>query len=116
MSFRRAEFEDLAPDYEALERSDKTGKILEVIVTMKGCKDITDKNGTMYEYVSRNFSPWVGIPEDPVTGKTSFNHPYPTPEPKLWWSLQNVRTPFSIGTLESRFEANIMWSIHKLRN
>ena len=82
MSFRRAEFEDLAPDYEALERSDKTGKILEVIVTMKGCKDITDKNGTMYEYVSRNFSPWVGIPEDPVTGKTSFNHPYPTPEPK----------------------------------
>lgn len=69
----RSDFEGLTPDYQALEKSDKTGRILEVILTMKGSKDITDKHGNVYDFVSRNFSPWVGIPEDPVTGKANLS-------------------------------------------
>ena len=42
-----------------------------VIVTLKGSTDnkCVDKNGKVYDFVSRYFAPWVGIPEDPVTGK-----------------------------------------------
>ena len=66
--FYRSEFEGIVPDYQALEESDKTGRILEVIFTMKGSENFKDKDGREYDFVSRNFSPWVGIPEDPVTG------------------------------------------------
>lgn len=34
---------------------------------------VTTKVGTKYDFVSRYFAPWVGIPEDPVTGLTPFS-------------------------------------------
>ena len=71
--FCRSEFEGITPDYQALEESDKSGRILEVIFTMKGSDQFKDKHGKAYDFVSRNFSPWVGIPEDPVTGKLRIN-------------------------------------------
>ena len=39
-----------------------TGKIKGVIVTVKS-------EGEAYDFLSRYFAPWVGIPEDPVTGQ-----------------------------------------------
>ena len=49
----------LTPDTNALLAS-HSGKIRGVIVTVKGEED--------YDFVSRYFAPWNGIPEDPVTG------------------------------------------------
>ncbi|XP_030580787.1 phenazine biosynthesis-like domain-containing protein 1 [Archocentrus centrarchus] len=54
----------LKVDPVALESSDRSGGIIEVIVTIKGSPDCQPG----YDFYSRNFSPWVGIPEDPVTG------------------------------------------------
>ncbi|XP_055952314.1 phenazine biosynthesis-like domain-containing protein isoform X2 [Argiope bruennichi] len=40
-----------------------------LIVTLKGSSDeCIDEDGNMYDFVSRYFSPWFGISEDPVTG------------------------------------------------
>ncbi|XP_055952316.1 phenazine biosynthesis-like domain-containing protein [Argiope bruennichi] len=40
-----------------------------LIITLKGSPDeCTDEKGNMYDFVSRYFSPWYGISEDPVTG------------------------------------------------
>lgn len=41
-----------------------------VIVTLQGTvsNGCLDANGTAYDFYSRYFAPWVGIPEDPVTG------------------------------------------------
>ena len=49
----------LRPDTNALLAS-HSGKVRGVIVTVKGKDD--------YDFVSRYFAPWNGIPEDPVTG------------------------------------------------
>ncbi|XP_068705059.1 phenazine biosynthesis-like domain-containing protein [Montipora capricornis] len=40
-----------------------------VIITLQGTvsNGSLDESGTVYEFFSRYFSPWVGIPEDPVT-------------------------------------------------
>lgn len=45
--------------------------VLGVIVTLQGTvsNGCLDGNGTYYDFYSRYFAPWVGIPEDPVTGK-----------------------------------------------
>lgn len=40
---------------------DTNNRVRGVIITMK-CKD------NSYDFISRYFSPWNGIPEDPVTG------------------------------------------------
>ena len=53
------QLKSLRPDTTALLAS-HSGKIRGVIVTVKG----QDK----YDFVSRYFAPWNGIPEDPVTG------------------------------------------------
>jgi predicted PhzF superfamily epimerase YddE/YHI9 len=39
-------------------------RVLGLIVTVKG------GNGSDYDFVSRYFGPWIGIPEDPVTGSS----------------------------------------------
>lgn len=40
-----------------------------VIITLKGgAEDCVDAKGKPYDFISRYFAPWVGIPEDPVTG------------------------------------------------
>ena len=53
------QLESLRPDTTALLAS-HSGKIRGVIVTVKGIED--------YDFMSRYFAPWNGIPEDPVTG------------------------------------------------
>lgn len=52
-----------------------TGKIKGVIVTVKNDGSAKDSEGRTYDFMSRYFAPWVGIPEDPVTGKL---YPYPS--------------------------------------
>lgn len=42
-----------------------------VTVTLKGSREngcINSETGEVYDFVSRHFSPWYGMPEDPVTG------------------------------------------------
>lgn len=42
-----------------------------VSVTLKGSKEngcVNAETGEVYDFVSRHFAPWYGIPEDPVTG------------------------------------------------
>jgi len=42
-----------------------------VIVTVKGSAEngCVDEKGRSYDFISRYFGPWVGIDEDPVTGR-----------------------------------------------
>ncbi|XP_051945360.1 LOW QUALITY PROTEIN: phenazine biosynthesis-like domain-containing protein [Xyrauchen texanus] len=60
----RSELTSLKPEAEALLKNESTGKIRGVIVTIKGAP--TEQPG--YDFFSRYFAPWVGVPEDPVTG------------------------------------------------
>uniref|UniRef100_A0A3Q1JJG3 Phenazine biosynthesis like protein domain containing n=1 Tax=Anabas testudineus TaxID=64144 RepID=A0A3Q1JJG3_ANATE len=60
----RSALTGLKVDPVALQNSDRTGRIRGVIVTMIGSPD--EQPG--YDFYSRNFAPWNGIPEDPVTG------------------------------------------------
>jgi predicted PhzF superfamily epimerase YddE/YHI9 len=55
----------------SMKNSETTGKIMGVIVTLKGTPDngCVSKEGEMYDFVTRFFCPWYGIAEDPVTGK-----------------------------------------------
>ena len=48
-----------------------SGVVRGVIVTLQGTESngCVDSSGAVYDFVSRYFAPWVGIPEDPVTGK-----------------------------------------------
>ncbi|XP_054626077.1 phenazine biosynthesis-like domain-containing protein 2 isoform X3 [Dunckerocampus dactyliophorus] len=48
----------------ALQSSDTSGRVKGLIVTMKGSPDCQPG----YDFYSRYFSPWNGIPEDPVCG------------------------------------------------
>ncbi len=59
----RSQLESIKPDMAALLRTPNQlpdGEIKGVIVTLKGSEG--------FEFFSRYFAPWVGIPEDPVTG------------------------------------------------
>ncbi|KAM9860667.1 phenazine biosynthesis-like domain-containing protein 1 [Aulostomus maculatus] len=51
---------------DTLQSSEKSGKVKGVILTMKGSAD----GQPGYDFYSRYFSPWNGIPEDPVTGSS----------------------------------------------
>ena len=53
---------------------DTSDQVRGVIITLSG-------HGTKYDFMSRYFAPWVGIPEDPVTGSA---HTVLTP----YWSTQ----------------------------
>lgn len=48
-----------------------SGDVRGVIVTLQGSESngCVDSKGRVYDFVSRYFAPWVGIPEDPVTGE-----------------------------------------------
>ncbi|XP_076142644.1 phenazine biosynthesis-like domain-containing protein 1 [Alosa pseudoharengus] len=54
----------LRPDPEKMVTSEHTGKVKGVIVTMRGAPE----SQPGYDFFSRYFAPWNGIPEDPVTG------------------------------------------------
>ncbi|KAM8894295.1 phenazine biosynthesis-like domain-containing protein 1 isoform 2-T2 [Spinachia spinachia] len=55
----------LKVDPVALQRSETSGRVKGLIVTMKGSPEIQPG----YDFYSRYFAPWNGIPEDPVTGR-----------------------------------------------
>ncbi|XP_056616933.1 phenazine biosynthesis-like domain-containing protein [Triplophysa dalaica] len=57
----RGKLVSLKPKAEVLLRHETTGKIKSLIITLKGAK-------TGHDFYSRVFAPWVGVPEDPVTG------------------------------------------------
>lgn len=60
----RSVLTSLTPIAATLLASDSTGRVRGVIVTMLGAPEYQPG----YDFYSRNFSPWNGIPEDPVTG------------------------------------------------
>ncbi|KAL1263062.1 hypothetical protein QQF64_005801 [Cirrhinus molitorella] len=60
----RSQLVSLRPDTETLLRNETTGKIKSLIITLKGAE--STQSG--YDFYSRVFAPWVGVPEDPVTG------------------------------------------------
>ncbi|KAF0043315.1 hypothetical protein F2P81_004652 [Scophthalmus maximus] len=51
----------LKVDPVALQSSERSGRVKGLILTMKDCQP-------GYDFYSRYFAPWNGIPEDPVTG------------------------------------------------
>uniref|UniRef100_A0A3B3ZAA1 Uncharacterized protein n=1 Tax=Periophthalmus magnuspinnatus TaxID=409849 RepID=A0A3B3ZAA1_9GOBI len=63
----RSELCNIKIDPIALQRSDSTGKVKGVIVTMIGSPN--EQPG--YDFYSRYFAPWFGITEDPVTGRVN---------------------------------------------
>ncbi|XP_071753196.1 phenazine biosynthesis-like domain-containing protein 1 [Centroberyx gerrardi] len=60
----RSVLTSLKVDPVALLSNERSGKVKGLIVTMKGSPDCQPG----YDFYSRFFSPWNGIPEDPVTG------------------------------------------------
>ncbi|KAM9817040.1 phenazine biosynthesis-like domain-containing protein 1 [Neosynchiropus ocellatus] len=54
----------LSVDSAALLSSERSGTVKGLIITMKGSPDCQPG----YDFYSRYFAPWNGIPEDPVTG------------------------------------------------
>ncbi|XP_060782250.1 phenazine biosynthesis-like domain-containing protein 1 isoform X5 [Neoarius graeffei] len=60
----RSMLTSLRPMTESLLKSEDSGRIKSLTITVKGAP--TSQLG--YDFYSRNFAPWVGIPEDPVTG------------------------------------------------
>ena len=67
----REDLENLTPDLQAMMSAKSSRDVRGVIVTLQGTvsNGCLDANGTAYDFYSRYFAPWVGIPEDPVTGK-----------------------------------------------
>ncbi|XP_041364222.1 phenazine biosynthesis-like domain-containing protein [Gigantopelta aegis] len=67
----RCQFEDWTPDINQMQPS--TDDLFVLIVTTRGSagQGFQDNKGKEYDFVSRVFGPWAGIPEDPVTGKPS---------------------------------------------
>lgn len=66
----RDQLQDLEPKISKMILTEPSGRVKGIIVTLKGSvdNDCVDKNGEQYDFVSRYFAPWNGIPEDPVTG------------------------------------------------
>ncbi|XP_066303568.1 phenazine biosynthesis-like domain-containing protein isoform X2 [Branchiostoma lanceolatum] len=66
----RQTLESLRPDTVAMLAAHTQDIIRGVIVTVKGSLEngCVDKQGVMYDFISRYFAPWNGIAEDPVTG------------------------------------------------
>ncbi|MCJ8730400.1 hypothetical protein PDJAM_G00183890 [Pangasius djambal] len=62
----RSVLTSLNPVTESLLKSEDSGRIKSLIITVKGAP--ISQPG--YDFYSRNFAPWVGIPEDPVTGSS----------------------------------------------
>ncbi|XP_030626233.1 phenazine biosynthesis-like domain-containing protein 1 [Chanos chanos] len=60
----RSVLTSLQLDGETLMRSEKSGKVRGLIITIKGAPE----SQPGYDFFSRYFAPWNGIPEDPVTG------------------------------------------------
>ncbi|KAK3572806.1 hypothetical protein QTP86_007415 [Hemibagrus guttatus] len=59
----RSVLTSLNPVTDALLKSEDSGRIKSLVITVKGAP--SSQPG--YDFYSRNFAPWVGVPEDPVT-------------------------------------------------
>ncbi|KAK7500701.1 hypothetical protein BaRGS_00007945 [Batillaria attramentaria] len=83
----RSEFEKWRCDIAAIERS-LTGVQI-VLVTTRGTPDqgYVDDQSVAYDFVSRCFAPWSGVPEDPVTGSAQCVLAH-------YWSLQLGKKEF----------------------
>ena len=57
----RTQLEDITPALSKLTGLETSGKVAGVILTVKG-------EDEEYHFISRFFAPWLGVPEDPVTG------------------------------------------------
>ena len=70
MFSNREDLENLSPDFQAMMCAHSSGVVRGVIVTLQGTESngCVDNCGTVYDFVSRYFAPWLGVPEDPVTG------------------------------------------------
>ena len=68
--FYRDTLESLKPDCTAMMAASNASHVRGVIVTLKGNRNngAVDAEDRQYDFISRYFSPWNGIPEDPVTG------------------------------------------------
>ncbi|XP_028298882.1 phenazine biosynthesis-like domain-containing protein 1 [Gouania willdenowi] len=60
----RSVLTDLKVNFAALQSSESSGRVKGLIITVKGSAD----SSPQHDFYSRYFSPWFGIPEDPVTG------------------------------------------------
>ncbi|KAG7333881.1 hypothetical protein KOW79_002288 [Hemibagrus wyckioides] len=60
----RSVLTSLSPVTDALLKSEDSGRIKSLVITVKGAPNTQPG----YDFYSRNFAPWVGVPEDPVTG------------------------------------------------
>ncbi|XP_051919382.1 phenazine biosynthesis-like domain-containing protein 1 isoform X1 [Hippocampus zosterae] len=60
----RSVLSSLKVNPEALRSSDQSGRVKGLIITVKGSPNCQPG----YDFYSRYFAPWNGIPEDPVTG------------------------------------------------
>ncbi|KAK3781504.1 hypothetical protein RRG08_054843 [Elysia crispata] len=69
-SYNRIDFEALKPHIDQMTGSESTGSVIGVGLTLRGSEDngCVDIQGRVYDFVSRYFTPWRGIAEDPVTG------------------------------------------------
>ncbi|KAK6176216.1 hypothetical protein SNE40_014541 [Patella caerulea] len=67
---QREQLKNLVFNISSLPLIESSGRIKGVILTLKGTKEngCLDQSGECFDFVSRYFAPWVGIPEDPVTG------------------------------------------------
>ena len=91
-NFNRTKLEALKPNIDGLTQIDQTNEIASgnnvkgVIITFKidetnNQQDDDGNTSIKYDFLSRYFAPWVGIPEDPVTGSA---HTVLTP----YWSTK----------------------------
>ncbi|KAM9476802.1 phenazine biosynthesis-like domain-containing protein [Clarias gariepinus] len=60
----RSVLTSLSPVSESLLKSEDCGRVKSLIITVKAAPN----SQPGYDFYSRNFAPWVGVPEDPVTG------------------------------------------------
>jgi len=63
--YSRQDLEILKPDTQQMMKLENSGAIRGVIVTLRATNH---ENKEKYDFYSRYFAPWNGIPEDPVTG------------------------------------------------
>ena len=58
----REDLEKMSPNIDQFMKIENSGAIRGVIITLRA------RENEGYDFYSRYFAPWVGIPEDPVTG------------------------------------------------
>ncbi|GFU15160.1 phenazine biosynthesis-like domain-containing protein 1 [Nephila pilipes] len=69
-SVTRKQFEEMKPD-DAKMLAAEPNRIIGAIVTLKASgEDCVDDEGNSYDFLTRFFTPWLGVSEDPVCGSS----------------------------------------------